>query len=60
MKVMVIPIVVGARGTIIQRICKGTGRIGNKRTMGDHAQYNIIKIGQNAGKSLGDLLILSL
>ena len=30
-----------------QRIDKGTGGLGNKRTSGDHLNYNIIKIGQN-------------
>ena len=38
-----------------QRIGKGTGRLGNKRTNGDHPDYSIIKIGQNTEKSTGDL-----
>ena len=38
-----------------KRIGKGTGRLGNKRTSGDHPNYSIIKIGQNTEKSLGDL-----
>ena len=35
-------------------IFKGTGRLGNKRTSGDHPDYGIIKIGQNTEKSPGD------
>ena len=38
MKVMVIPIVIGVLGT-------GTGRLGNKRTCGDHPNYSIIESG---------------
>ena len=38
-----------------QRIGKGIGRIGNKRTSRDHPNYSIIKIGQNIEKSPGDL-----
>ena len=37
-----------------QRIDKGTGRLGNKRTSGDHPK-NVIKIDQNTEKSPGDL-----
>ena len=38
-----------------QRIAKGTTRVGNKRTNGDHPNYSIIMIGQNTEKSPGDL-----
>ena len=38
-----------------QRIGKRTGRLGNKRTVGDHTDYSIIKIGQNIETSPGDL-----
>ena len=38
-----------------QRISKGTGRLGNKKTSGDHPNYSIIQIGQNAKKKPGDL-----
>ena len=38
-----------------QRIGTGTGRVGNKRTGGDHPNYSIIKIGQNTEESPGDL-----
>ena len=36
-----------------QRINKGTGGLGNKRSSGDHPNYCII--GQNTEKSPGDL-----
>ena len=38
-----------------QRIYKGTGGLGNKRTSEDHPNYCIIEIGQNTEKSPGDL-----
>ena len=38
-----------------QRIDKGTGGLGNKRTSGDHSNNSIIKICQNTEKSPGDL-----
>ena len=54
MKVSVIPIVIG---TFLshQRIIKGTGGIGNKRTSGDHPNYYIIENGQNTEMSPGNL-----
>ena len=36
-----------------QRIIKGTGGFGNKRTSRDHPNYYIIENGQNAAKSPG-------
>ena len=39
----------------LQRIGKGTGRLGNKRISGNYPNYSIIKIGQNTKKSPGDL-----
>ena len=42
-----------------QRIGKGTGRLGNKRTSWDQPNYSIIKIGQNTEKSPEDLKRLS-
>ena len=33
----------------------GTGGFGNKRTRGDHPNYNIIEIGQDTKKNLGNL-----
>ena len=38
-----------------QRIGKGTGRLGNKRTSGDHSDNSIIKISQNTEKSHGNM-----
>ena len=40
---------------IHQRIIKGTGGLGGKRTSGDHPNYNVIKNGQNTEKSPGNL-----
>ena len=55
MKVTIIPIVIGAFGTVHQRIIKGTGGLGNKRTSGDHPNYYIIENGQNIEKTPGEL-----
>ena len=55
MKVTVMPIVVGALGTIPIGFAKGTRRLGNLWTSRDHSSYSIIKIGQNTKKSPGDL-----
>ena len=55
MKVTVIPIVIGALGTILKGLVTKVGRIGSRRTSGDHPDYIIIKIGQNTEKSPGDL-----
>ena len=38
-----------------QRVGTGTGEIGNKRTSRDLPNYNILEIGQNTVRSLGDL-----
>ena len=38
-----------------QRIDTETRGLGNKRMIGDHLKYSIIKIGQNTGKNPGDL-----
>ena len=38
-----------------QRIIKGTGRLGGRRTSGDYPNYNIIENGKNTGKSPGNL-----
>ena len=54
MKVTVITII-GAFGTVSEGLYTGTGRLGNKRTNGDHPNCSIIKIGQNTEKSPGDL-----
>ena len=44
----------------LQRIGKGTGRLGNKKTSVDHLDYSTFKIGQNTDKSWRDLLLLTL
>ena len=38
-----------------QRINKGTGGLGKKRTSGDHPNHSLIENGQNTEKSPGDL-----
>ena len=38
-----------------QRIVKGTGRIGNKNTSGDHPNDSTVKISQNTEESPGAL-----
>ena len=38
-----------------QMFSKGTGRLGNNRTSGDHPNYWIVEIDQNTEKSHGDL-----
>ena len=51
MKVTVIPIVIGALGTVTKGLVQGPGN----KTSGDHPNYSIIEIGQNT-ESPGDLL----
>ncbi len=50
-KVTVIPIMIGALGTILTRIRK----FRNKMTCRDHPDYSIIENSQNTEKSPGDL-----
>ena len=38
-----------------QMICKGTKRLKNLKTRGDHPDYSIITIRQSTEKSLGEL-----
>ena len=38
-----------------QKIGTGTGRLGNKKTSGDHPNYRIAEINQNTKNSPGDL-----
>ena len=52
MKVMVIPIIIGAFGTVPQKIGKRNGRVGNWETCRDYPNYRITEICQN---STGDL-----
>ena len=51
MQVTIIPIVIGAFGTVT----KGTRELGSWRTSGDHPNDSIIENGQNTKKSPGDL-----
>ena len=39
-----------------QKIGKGTGGLGNKRTSEDYLNYSTVKIGQNTDKNPGDLM----
>ena len=45
MKVTVIPIVIGALGTVTKGLLQRTGGLGNKRMGGDHLNYSIVEIG---------------
>ena len=60
MKVMVIPIIIGALGTVSKRLSKRTKGVGNRRMSGDHPNYSIVEVGQNTEKSPRDLLSLKL
>ena len=53
MKVMMIPIVFGALGTIPKELVKGLEDLKMRST--DHPDYSIIKIGKYTKKSPGDL-----
>ena len=55
MRVTVMPIVIGALGTVPKGLEKGTKRVGNRRTNRGHKDYNIVKSSQNTEKSPGDL-----
>ena len=55
MKVTIIPVVFGAFWYCHQRIDKGTGGLGYKRTSGDHSHEGVIKISLNTEKTSGDL-----
>ena len=60
MKVTFISIAIGALGKVTERIIKGTGGLGNKRTSGDYPNYDITEISQNTEKSPRDLQSLKL
>ena len=48
MKVTIIPIVIGAHGTVTKGLVgTRTGGVGNNRTSGDHPNCNIVEIGQD-------------
>ena len=56
MKVTIIPIVIGAFGTVTEGLFKGLKDLERRRrTSGDHPNNYIIEIGQNTEKSPGDL-----
>ena len=54
MKVTVMPIVIGALGTIPKDLLKEAKRVRNRRMIGDHLNYGI-NIGQNTEMSPGNL-----
>ena len=53
MKGTVIPIVIGALGTVTKELIKGG--LGGRRASGDHPNYSIGENCQNTEKSPGDL-----
>ena len=54
-----VPIIIGALGTIPKWLGKGAGRVENQRTRRDHPNYSIVEIGQNTEDSPGDLMRLA-
>ena len=57
MKVTVIPIIIGALGTVTKRLIQGHNDL---EIRGVHPNYSIIKIGQNTEKSPGNLRRLAI
>ena len=55
MKVTIIPVVIGAFGTVTKGLLNRPGRFRSWRPSGDHPNNSIIENGQNTEKSLGDL-----
>ena len=55
MKVTVMPIVIGALGTVTKRLVLGLEDFENEKTSRDYPNYCIIKIRQNTEKCPGDL-----
>ena len=53
-KVTIIPIVIGALGTVTKGLLQRLG-LGNNRMSGDHLNYCFIEITQNTEKSPDDL-----
>ena len=51
----IIPIVIGAFGTVTKGLLKGLEGLGSWRKSGDHPNYSIIDNGQNTETSPGDL-----
>ena len=60
MKVTVIPIVIGALGTVTKTLVQRLEDLEIKRTIGDRLNYSVVEIGQITEKSPGDLLSLRL
>ena len=54
-KVTIIPIVIGAFGTVTKGLLKGLEDLGSWRPSGDHPNNSVIENGQNTEKSPGDL-----
>ena len=50
----IIPITIGAFGTVTEGLLKGPEGLGNKRTSRDDPNYCIIEIAQNTEKSPRD------
>ena len=59
MEVTVIPIVIGALGTIPKRLIKGLEDLKWEDEYRDHSHYSLIRISQNTEKSPGDLWTLA-
>ena len=55
MKVTIVPVVIGAFGTVTKRLLKGLDNLEVGGTSGDHPNDSIIGNGQNTEKSLLDL-----
>ena len=51
----IVPIVIGAFGTVTKELLKGPGALGSWRTGRDYPNDSIIENGQNTEKSSGDL-----
>ena len=51
----IIPIVIGAFGTVTKGLLKGLEDFGSWRPSGDHPNQSIIENGENTEKSPGDL-----
>ena len=59
MQVTIIPIVIGAFGTVTKGLLKGMEDLGVGGRVEDHPNYYIIENGQNTEKSPEDLRILA-
>ena len=55
MEVTIVPIVIGALGTVTKGLLKGPGGLGNWRTGRDYPNDSIAEDGQNTETSPGDL-----